>query len=267
MYSFPKPENWPSLPLYKKIQIYKNNLDERFAPFVDKLQVKESIKEFCQEIAERFPSKPIHEFCQEIAERFSFCQTAKLIRILDSPDDVSEKDLNPDWMVKATHGSGWNIPITATTTTEEVKKKLKEWNTVYVGSNEKHYQFIKPRFFIEEKIEDAYIGKTGQAIVFMFRCIHGKAVTIGVKKGEKQNMYRITGECIGKAFPFLLPWHRVEEMKTIAEQLAQPFEFVRMDFYLGVKGDIYFSEYTFSPAGGQCIYSKEIEEELGALWQ
>ncbi len=241
MFSFPKPDNWKELPLYTKIQIYKDNLDERFAPFVDKLQVKESIKEKC------------------------VC--AKVIRILDSPDDISEEDLNPDWIIKATHGSGWNISIKPTICIEKVKKKLNEWNTVYIGSNEKHYQFVKPRFFIEEKIEDAYGGEKGKAVVFMFRCIHGKAVTIGVKKGEEQNMYRITGECIGKAFPFVLPWHRIEEMKRIAEDLAQPFEFVRMDFYLGVKGDIYFSEYTFSPAGGQQIYFEAVEQELGALWQ
>ncbi len=241
MYSFLKPENWPSLPLYKKIQIYKNHLDGRFAPFVDKLQAKEKVK--------------------------GVSKTAKVIRVLESPDDVKECDLNTDWIIKATHGSGWNIPITETTTIEEVKQKLHKWNIHYVGSDEKHYQFIKPQFFIEQKIEDAYIGKTGKAVVFMFRCIYGKAITIGVKKGTEQNMYRITGECIGKAFPFVLPWHRVEEMKKIAETLAEPFEFVRMDFYLGVKGDIYFSEYTFSPAGGQRIYSEEIEKELGALWQ
>jgi hypothetical protein len=242
MFSFSKPDNWPTLPLYKKIQIYKNHLDERFAPFVDKLQAKEKVKGMCQEIA-------------------------NVIRIIESPDDVKESDLHTDWIIKATHGSGWNIPITEKTTVEEVKQKLREWNTTYVGSDEKHYQFIKPRFFIEEKIEDAYVGEKGKAVVFMFRCIHGKAVTIGVKKGDEQNMYRITGECIGKAFPFVLPFHRIEQMKQIAETLAQPFEFVRMDFYLGVKGDIYFSEYTFSPAGGQQIYPLAIENELGALWQ
>jgi hypothetical protein len=240
MFSFPKPENWSSLALFEKIQIYKKHLDERFAPFVDKLQVKESVKEVCK--------------------------VAPLIRILDSPDDIHPNDLQSNWIIKATHGSGWNIPITQLTTLEEVNQKLHKWNRVYVGSNEKHYQHIKPRFFIEEKIDDAYDGKTGQAVVFMFRCIHGKAITIGVKKGDEQNMYFIDGRCIGKAFPFVLPWLRAEEMKTIAEELAKPFEFVRMDFYLGAKGDIYLSEYTFSPAGGQPIYPHHIEKELGALW-
>jgi hypothetical protein len=240
MYSFPKPANWSSLALFEKIQIYKTHLDKRFAPFVDKLHVKESVK--------------------------GICEVAKLIRILDSPDDIYQEDLQTDWIIKATHGSGWNIPITSTTTLEEVKKKLHSWNKIYIGSDEKHYQFIKPRFFIEEKIEDAYVGKTGQAVVFMFRCIHGKVVTIGVKKGDEQNMYWIDGRCIAKAFPFVIPFHRIEEMKTIAEKLAKPFEFVRMDFYLGVKGDIYLSEYTFSPAGGQPIYPRPIEKELGALW-
>jgi hypothetical protein len=242
MFSFPKPKNWSSLALFQKIRTYKKFLDERFSPYVDKLNAKKIVTEN------------------------SSCKVAPIIRTLKSVEDFSEDDLNTNWILKANHGSGWNIPITKITTVEEVKTKLSLWNRTYIGSDEKQYVFIEPKFFLEEKIEDAYVGKTGNAVVFMFRCIHGKAVTIGVKKGDTQNMYFIDGTPITKAFPFVLPFHRIEQMVQYAEELSKPFEFVRMDFYLDVKGDIYFSEYTFSPAGGEPIYQYSIEKQLGALW-
>lgn len=247
MYSFPKPNEWSTLPLYTKIQIYKTHLDERFSKFVDKLEAKKIVKEICGN------TDKIH--------------VANIVRILESPDDLKEDDLqNTNCLLKATHGSGWNIQITEKTKLEFVKQKLHKWNTPYIGSDEKHYQYVKPGFFFEECIEDAYGGEKGKAVVFMFRCIQGNAVTIGVKKGGEQNMYLITGECLGKSFPFVLPMHKINEMKELAEKLSNPFEFVRIDFYLGVKGEIYFSEYTFTPAGGQPIYSEAIEKYLGSLW-
>ena len=59
---------------------------------------------------------------------------------------------------------------------------------------------------------------------------------------------------------------KIIKMLALAEKLSAPFEFVRIDFYLSKSGDIYFSEYTFTPAGGAILYSDEIENELGALW-
>ena len=55
-------------------------------------------------------------------------------------------------------------------------------------------------------------------------------------------------------------------MKKYAEILSKPFEFVRIDFFIDRKNDIYFSEFTFTPLGGKKYYSDEIELKLGKLW-
>lgn len=244
MFRISKPQNWESLPLYKKIQHYKTQLDERFAPYVDKIEAKEIVKEMCGD---------------EI-------KCANIIRILDSPNDISEKDLNINHMIKSAHGSAWNIVIHSNSNIYNIKYLLHSWNIHYTGICETHYQYITPRFYIEEKIDDKYTGKSGSAVVFMFRCIHGKPITIGIKKGDIQNMYYISGKSIEINFEIEFPTDEIEKMKILSEKLSTGFEFVRIDFYLSQTGDIYFSEFTFTPAGGKKLYSNELEEQFGKLW-
>jgi hypothetical protein len=55
-------------------------------------------------------------------------------------------------------------------------------------------------------------------------------------------------------------------MLSYAQKLAEPFEFVRIDFYLGKNGEIYFSEFTFTPNNGRPVFTDDIEIELGKLW-
>ena len=50
---------------------------------------------------------------------------------------------------------------------------LKKYNKNYnPHGNENQYKFLNPSFFIEEKIDDFYSGKSGEAVVFMIRCIY-----------------------------------------------------------------------------------------------
>jgi hypothetical protein len=59
--------------------------------------------------------------------------------------------------------------------------------------------------------------------------------------------------------------NRLDKMLTLAAKLSQPFEFVRIDFYY-VDEKIYFSEYTFTPAGGKQVFPLDLEIKYGALW-
>jgi hypothetical protein len=149
--------------LFEKIQHYKQHLGSDIAPYVDKIAVKELVSEHVL--------------------------VAPIVRILEGPDDLSETDLSGNLLLKASHGSGWNLDLDVPRSLEEIRNHLHEWNTIYKGDNEPHYKYLKPRFFLEEKWEDAILGKTGKAIVYMFRCIDGEPFSIGVKKDNKQNSY------------------------------------------------------------------------------
>ena len=225
--------------MYSKISHYRSQLDERFAPYVDKIQAKLIVKQTGVD-----------------------CQVAKVIRILLDPDDFEEEDIDSRHMVKAAHGCGWNIIMTAETTVSAVRKSLNEWNKPYNWTGEKQYNFIKPRFFIEEKIDGA-----GVALVYMIRCIHGNPITIGVKSplSDAQNSYDIEWNPI---FPVNLQVEkpkRLDDMLRVATCLSAPFEFVRIDLYY--ENDvIYFSEYTFTPSGGHRVFPMALEKSYGSLW-
>ena len=238
-FTFKKPDNWSSMPLYMKIQFYKTKMNADYAPYVDKLKAKEIVTSLCNDI-----------------------KVARVIRILDGPKDFTVADINEKHMIKAAHGSGWNINMNTTTNVTMVKKLLNTWNRKYNPVEEQQYKYIIPRFFIEEKID----GIIGNALVYMIRCIHKKPVTIGVKLNCIQNSYDINWNIIGNDnLPFIQKPVCLPQMLKIAELLSSPFEFVRIDLYIE-NNSIYFSEYTFTPSRGAKIFSTELENSLGLLW-
>ena len=205
-------------------------------------------------------------------------------------------------MLKATHASGWNFVFnkshleSLTNTLQSIQQFLNKYNTIY-DNHEQQYKYIKPRFFIEEKIDDLYIGKTGNAIVFMVRCIHGNPISIGVKlpisykiktsNGVYENQFDIINLLYDTNWNIIIQPDLIKKYKdkninidkfTIpkpikldimlenAKILSNRFEFVRIDYYIDKNHDIYFSEFTFTPAGGNITFDPKIEFELGKTW-
>ena len=104
----------------------------------------------------------------------------KIIKELKDINDITEKDINPNHLLKASHGSGWNLDFRKINNIDDIKLFLIKYNKIY-STEEKQYKYIKPRFFIEEKINDLYTNLSGNAVVFMIRCIHNTPISIGVK--------------------------------------------------------------------------------------
>jgi hypothetical protein len=247
LFSFPKPPTWSFMPLFEKISYYKTQLDHRYAPYVDKLEAKRLVEMMCPKV-----------------------RHAHVIRILKDSNDICETDICPDHILKATHGCGWNVLLSKAPPIPELKTLLADWSAPYVGSGEKQYAHIPPRFFIEEIIDDAYTGKSGLARVFMVRCIHGKPVSVGVRQGNGntiQNTYTPAFVQVGRLHFALEKPTQWEAMMEYASILSKPFEFVRVDFYIGRDGEIYFSEFTFTPAGGNRVFPMTMEHALGRLWK
>lgn len=62
----------------------------------------------------------------------------------------------------------------------------------------------------------------------------------------------------------------LNEMIEVAEKLAKPFNFVRVDFYETVDGKLMFGELTFSPTAGKLEYAPDndaIQKKYGALFK
>lgn len=248
MHQFKKPNNWNELPLYKKVKIYGETLTSDYSSYVDKLEMKKYIKE-------KYGGK---------------LRTANLIRILESPDDISIVDINNNNLIKSSHASGWNIDFSKLRNIDKIKYNLNLWNEPYYkqGLNEPQYKTLQPRFFIEQKIKDKYYNKvTGDALVYMVRCLNGEPFSIRVKnKKLKSSSYDLSWNIVDKNELDIPKPKRLNEMIEYSKDLSKLFEFVRIDYYIDVLDNLYFSEFTFTPSGGDQVFSDEKELEYGKLW-
>lgn len=243
-----KPKNWNNLAFYQKISFYKTVLTKDYSFFVDKLNAKAYIN----------------------ALNIDGLFTAKLIKQLKDYNDISESDLNQDCMIKCSHGCGWNIQnlkCENENTVESVVQKLKSYNRHY-SKTEIQYTYLKPKFYIEEIIDD---GTCGNATVYMMRCIYSKPVSFSVKANGLQNTYTVKNNKVGNLIFKEIPidvelCEQFDKMVEMSCFLSKPFEFVRIDFHLDKHGKIYFSEFTFTPNEGRQVFPLNIEMGLGRYW-
>jgi len=235
---------WDNLPLYKKILNYRNELTQLHAQYTDKINAKSIVKNVCGSIV----------------------KTAKIIRILENTNDLHSTDINPDTFLKAAHGCGWIVDLAQPNALQKGKLALKQWDRTF-SYEEKQYTFIKPRFFIEEKVHCAHFGKKTMALDIKVNCFYGKPVFLSVQTPDKKrNYYTLDWKHV---LPPEFHYERSNDMDILIEAaalLSKPFEFVRMDFYIGIDG-VYFSEFTFTPKNGQRRLPEELELEFGKNWK
>ncbi len=169
-------------------------------------------------------------------------------------------DLLPNqFVLRGTHGSGYNIIVKDKKLLDKKKTKLfierclKE-NFYYLG-REKNYFNIKPRIICDKYIDGVADGSVPEAKVF---CFGGKAKFISyciVKEGRNYtNHYDSEWNRLNfmQGYPEFeeeIDIPNKKELLEIAEKLAQPFDFVRVDLY-NLRKSILFSELTFHSGGG-----------------
>ncbi|WP_411360673.1 ATP-grasp fold amidoligase family protein [Pseudidiomarina sp. YC-516-91] len=186
----------------------------------------------------------------------------KLLYVTDKPLDVRNLELPKRYVIKASHGSGWNI-----IKSNENRKlnwfwvKVLTW--VWLKSNifwlgrESSYKDLKPFIIIEEYLENT----RGNLLDYKLHFFNGKFEFVQINsdrngKAPVQNFYDIDFK--------LLPFYKdiesnpdvliekpalFNEMIEIASNLSKPFDYVRVDFY-EVSGKLYFGEMTFFPHSG-----------------
>ena len=188
----------------------------------------------------------------------------KTYGVYDKFDDIDFDKLPNQFAMKCAHGCAMNyicfdkskIDINA------LRKQFNKWLKTNYGKKtvELHYSKIKPQIIIEELMLE-----------------EGKLPTeykIHVYNGKAKNMYVVTSRGIDIRYnnyyidwtPFdgsqFNGWQKTDyplkkpsnwsKMVEVAELLASPFPFVRVDLY-NINGKIYFSEMTFTPAKGTLI--------------
>jgi hypothetical protein len=227
---------------------------ENYGKYVDKFEVRNYIEE-------------------KIGEKY----LNELIGVYSSASEINFNELPNQFVIKGTHGSGYNIivkdknELNITRTKKQINKFLSQ--NYYHKFRESIYKNVKPRIIIEKYISEI---DNDSLIDYKFHCFHGQPKYVFVQKNKSEN--------ISKCF-YDLNWNRVlpekfipafsnsnftkpdnfEEMIQIAQKLSEGFIFLRVDLY-SIGNKIIFGELTFFSNAGLVRSSIErFNKEFGEL--
>lgn len=197
--------------------------------------------------------------------------------IYDKFDDIDFNKLPSQFVMKCSHASGFNYIVKDKNNIDKkiLQKKFDKWLKTNYGKKtiEMHYAKIKPQIIIEQ-----YIGNIANLPT---------EYKIHVFNGVAKYLYVVTGRGIDIRYnnyyidwtPFdgaqFNGWKKTDyelekpknykKMVEIAELLAKPFPFVRVDLY-NINGVIYFGEMTFTPAKGTLILDDDNADYEISKW-
>lgn len=195
-----------------------------------------------------------------------------------NPNEIPWDNLPDKFVIKVTHGSGYNILCTNKNKINkaEVIKKINIWlkEKFIKCYGEWFYGVEKPRIIIEKYLDD----ETGKAPTdYKVFCFNGipRYVIVDTDRftKHKRNVYDLQWNFKNNYtlnFPNDKPLKKPKELAElldIAAKLSKGFPHVRVDLYI-IKGKIYFGEMTFTNgAGFDKIRPYEFDVELGSLFK
>lgn len=199
----------------------------------------------------------------------------KLIGVYDNVNDIDFAKLPNKFVLKCTHGCGYNIICQdkSTLDIEMVKNKINIWMKEQYGyrGGEFHYNKITPKIICEKYIEGLDDEKL--PIDYKIHCFNGKPIfTLCCSNREKslkldvydKNWNKI--DAITESYKSNKDIEKPRDYKKmleIAEKLSQGTKIVRIDFY-ELNGKALLGELTFTPAAGRPNYFiKEFDERIG----
>lgn len=238
----------------EKIIWLKLNYQHSRAPiFVDKVRVKEFVRD-------------------TIGEQYLI----PTIQVFENPDQIDFDALPGSFVLKANHGSGWNIICDNKEKLDfdSTRERLWDWISTcyYKIGKERQYETI-PRRIICEK----YLGGNQSEALNDYKvfCFNGKAVYIQVDLDRftchTRSFYNLNWEKMPftSLFPLssrVLPRPEgLDEMLRIAKCLSSGLPFARIDFYY-YEGRVYFGEITLHHGGGfEPFMPKQYDMKLGGM--
>jgi hypothetical protein len=238
--------------LWLKLYYYK----ESYGNFVDKYEVRSYVE-----------NKIGKEYLNEI------------FGVYDLVECINFDYLPSQFVMKGTHGSGYNIivPNKSELDVKKVKSKLNKFlnSNYYYKFREIIYKDVKPRILVEKYISEI---DSDSLIDYKFHCFHGKPKYVFVQKNKSKDLK--------KSF-YDLDWNQVlpkkyissfyeadfkkpenfDEMVSVAEKLSEGFIFLRVDLY-SIGNKVIFGELTFFSNAGLVRSSIEkFNKEFGDLIQ
>jgi hypothetical protein len=195
----------------------------------------------------------------------TLCPQVQVPRVLwtgTRAEAIPDQMLSGNVVVKANHGSGWNILVhNGKHDRDELNRTANGWMRRRFGRHhaEWGYHGVQPRLFVDEMLLEpdgsplanefkSYAGRNG-TIAFTFNRqldaagnrVDAVIDSAGQIVGGSSNTNELSTS-VG------VP-DRYNELCEVTRKLAVAFDFARVDLYLH-QGDIYFSEFTLYSYGG-----------------
>lgn len=182
--------------------------------------------------------------------------------VYDRVRDIDIDALPDKFVLKAAHGSHMNVIVTdkSKINWRQQKMLMSTWlkQDIAWSGREWVYKDLPKRILAEKYLED----ETGELRDYKFFCFNGKPEYMEYDVGRfkdvhyrnfydsDMNFLELSDGCVTNP-DIPLPFGRetYEEMKRIAQVLAEPFGFVRVDFYC-LGGKMFIGELTFFDSGG-----------------
>lgn len=214
-----------------------------------------------------------------VAERIGDKYIIPTLGVWEKFDDIDFDSLPNQFVLKCTNDSG-GLVICRDKTLLDIDSTSKRINrslnsNYFWSTREWPYRDVKPRVIAEKYMADEH---QPELIDYKFFCFCGKPEYLYISRGldvhATAEMSFLTPDWKLAPFgrsdykPFISLPHKpscFEEMLQIASRLSKGHSFIRVDLY-EICGRVYFSELTFSPAGGFVPFEPRIwDEKLGEL--
>lgn len=201
-----------------------------------------------------------------------------LLHVTDDPADIPFDSLPDEYVIKTNHDSGGHVIVQKGEQPDRaaIVAQLKQWLSKPYGlfKHEWAYQSIPRKVIIEKLLrgEDGDLAQDYKFHVFNGTCrfIHTTPKVNGVRTGRR-SLFTPEWKHLPVGWkhpegPDIPPPPRFEDMKRIAEKLAQPFDYVRVDLYYA-DGRVYFGELThYHGSGMEAFDPRSFDFEAGKWW-
>jgi hypothetical protein len=202
----------------------------------------------------------------------------EVFHVTDNPETIDLRSLPSQFVVKASHGSGWTCVVRDSGAVDE--QAIRDQCLVWLGkrygveTHEDWYAPIQPRIVIEEYLADR---RYDVPLDFKFWVFHGHVEFVQVDFGRFALHTRTIYNRHWKRQPWVTLYPqgpdtprppKLAEMIELAEALAPAEEFVRVDLYSPNDTRVVFGELTLAPGAGwePFVPSKKWDFEVGSLW-
>lgn len=212
-----------------------------------------------------------------VAARVDPSYLVPILGVFARPEDIPWAELPAPYVVKASHGSGWNIFVgdPSDLDLQELVRTLQQWlrTNYYPRAREWAYRRIPRRLVVER-----FLGGGPDKVPedYKFFCFDGVPRLVQVDYDRFTHHTRTLYDTSWRALPVEYAYppgqttcapSRLPELTHVASELSQDFDFVRVDLYC-VDDRVYFGELTIYPEAGFGRFTpSDWDEWLGSFWR